>query len=177
AEDADELYRRQERLQRGGGFLAATVEPRRLDRAARPLAARLNAVFIDLDAELLAAMRQAAEAAGADWRVILDADSAPRTDPRFRALQRLVDRAIPTLDRRVREADTLAVATDAGLLARYGRLDLLERLRDDLTRTEPTDGTTLTGLVVVVPSSDRDQPPVIDGTPIPNRDRDLITLG
>src|SRR5690606_13068114 len=99
-----------ERLRRDGGFLAATVEPRRLDWAARTLAARLRAPLLDLDAEIVVAMRQAAAAAGARWDVLVDADSYPRTDPRFRALERLVARAVDVVNARVRTAGELVVA-------------------------------------------------------------------
>jgi serine/threonine protein kinase len=165
--EADDLDRRVERLRSEGGFLAATVDRRNLDRAARTLGARLGALVLDLDRELVAAMRAAASAAGADWRVLLDADACPPSDARFRALKRLVDRAAAALDERVRAAGPLVVALDAGLLARYGRFDLVERWRDDLTRALTRDEATLKGLILVVPSADRERRPVLDGTPVP----------
>jgi serine/threonine protein kinase len=170
--DAADLDRRLDRLRRDGGFLAATVEPRRLDRAGRTLAARLDAPLLDLDAELIAAMRQAAEDAGARWEVLVDADAHPRTDPRFRALERLVGRAVETLDLRVRGAGRLVVAVDAGLLARYTRFDLVERWRDDLTRAAQQPDQPLRGLLLIVPGADREQPPTLDGTPVP-----VVTAG
>ena len=170
--DAADFDRRAERLRTDGGFLTATVEPRRLDRAARTLAARLGAPLLDLDAELVTAMRAAAEAAGASWDVLLDADAQPRTDARFRALERLVGRAVDVLDERVRHAGRLVVVRDAGLLARYGRLDLVERWRDDLTRATSSREEPLTGLLLLVPSTDREERPALDGTPIP-----VVTAG
>lgn len=170
--DADELDRRLERLVRDGGFLAATVEPRRLDRAASRLAARLGAPLLDLDAELVAAMRRAAAAAGAEWDVLVDADAQPHADPRFRALERLVGRAVDDVDQRVRGAGEVVVVNDAGLLARYGRLDLVERWRDDLTRAVTSNGHRLQALLLLIPSSDREQRPTLDGSPIP-----VVTAG
>lgn len=171
AEEADaeaiNLDRRLDRLATDGGFLAATVEPRRLDRAAHSLAARLGAPLLDLDAELVVAMREAAQAAGASWEVLLDADAYPRTDAHFRALERLVGRAIDLLDRRVRNAGALAVIKNVGLLSRYGRLNLVEGWRDDLTRTLPDDRTPLRGLLLLVPGKDREALPAVDGNPIP----------
>ena len=64
------------------------------------------------------------------------------------------------------------VATGAGLLARYGALGLVERWRDDLTRSTAGDGTRLRGLVLLVPGTDRDARPKVDGTPIP-----VVTAG
>lgn len=58
------------------------------------------------------------------------------------------------------------VATGAGLLARYDALCLLEHWRDDLTGPAQPD-TVLGGLVLLVPGTDRDERPAIDGTPIP----------
>jgi hypothetical protein len=127
----------------------------------------MGAPLLDLDAELIRAMRQAAEEAGARWDVLLDADAHPRSDPRFKALERLVARAADTLDERVRTAGRLVILADAGLLARYGRFDLVERWRDDLTRATTSRDEPLAGLLLLVPGTDRDKPPMVDGTPIP----------
>ena len=81
-------------------------------------------------------------------------------------------RAVEIVDRRVRDAGEVVVATGAGLLARYGALDLVEHWRDDLTRSTGDDGTVLRGLVLLVPGTDRDQRPAVDGTPIP-----VVTAG
>ncbi|MBA2577696.1 MAG: hypothetical protein H0V05_13810 [Euzebyaceae bacterium] len=104
--------------------------------------------------------------------MLLDADAQPRTDARFRALERLVGRAVEVLDERVRNAGRLVVARDAGLLARYGRLDLVERWRDDLTRATSSRDEPLAGLLLLVPSTDREERPALDGTPIP-----VVTAG
>jgi hypothetical protein len=132
----------------------------------------MDAPLLDLDRELITAMRQAAEAAGARWEVLVDADAAPRNDPRFKALERLVTRAMTTVDGRVRDAGEVVIATGAGLLARYGALGLIERWRDDLTRSTTDDGMRLRGLVLLVPGTDRDERPKVDGAPIP-----VVTAG
>lgn len=170
--EAAELDRRLQRLGSDGGFIAATVDPRRLDRAARRLATQLDATLLDLDRELVTAMRAAAEAAHARWDVLVDAVAADPSDRRFRALELLVARAVKTVDQRVREADDVVVATGAGLLTRYGALGLVEHWRDDLTRSTGESDMALRGLVLLVPGTDRDERPAVDGTPIP-----VVTAG
>lgn len=171
--EVDELERMLARLGDEGGFVAATVDPRNLDRAAERLAERLDAQLLDLDAVLIAAMRRTATDAKADWDVVVAADAAPPTDRAFRALEGLVRRALPTLDEQVRRAGKTVVATGAGLLARYGATHLLEQWREDLTRADSTTiGGSLRAFVLVVPGTDRDEKPTIDGTAIP-----VVTVG
>lgn len=165
--EAAELDRRLGRMRTEGGFVAATVDPRRLDLAARRLAARLDAPLVDLDAELISAMRAAAQTANARWDALVAADATEPGDRAFFALRQLVTRATPAVDARVRNAGEVVVATGAGLLARYDALDVVECWRDDLTRSLDERSTPLRGLVLLVPGTDRDHRPAIDGRPIP----------
>ena len=166
--EVDELDRLLRRVADEGGFVAATASPGSVDRAARLVAERLDATLLDLDAALICHMRDTAAEANASWEVVVAADASPPTDARFKALERLVHRALGRLDDQVRAAGTTVVATGLGLLARYHATGLLERWREDLTRP---DGALprgeMRGLVVVVPGTDRDQQPTIDGTAIP----------
>jgi serine/threonine protein kinase len=166
--EIDDLDRLLARVATDGGFVAATVAPQQLDQAAQAVADRLDATLLDLDTELIRHMREIAAEANATWQVVVDADTAPPTDAKFKALERLVHRALDPLDRQVRDAGRTVVVTGLGLLARYHATSLLERWREDLTRPGGTHHQgTLRGLVLVVPSTDRDQPPAIDGTAIP----------
>lgn len=164
----DELERQLGRVATDGGFVAATVNPGSLDRAARKVAELLGATLLDLDALLVAHMRTAVAEANATWEVVVAADAEAPTDAKFKALERLAHRAIERLDEQVRSTGTTLVATGLGLLARYHGLGLLERWREDLTRP---DGTTprgdLRGLVLLLPGTDREQQPTIDGATIP----------
>jgi serine/threonine protein kinase len=166
--EVDELDRLLHRLLEEGGFVAATVSPASVDRAARAVADRLDATLLDLDAALIGHMRAVAAEANAIWEVVVAADAAPPTDAKFKALERLVHRALDRLDEQVRGAGERVVATGLGLLARYHATGLLERWREDLTRP---DGAVprgdLRGLVLVIPGTDREQQPMIDGTAIP----------
>lgn len=164
---SDELDRGLERLQDEGGFLVASVDPGRISDAATRLTDRLDADRVDLDALLVGAMREKASEAGAEWPALLDADDAERTDARFRALLRLVDRAVPVLEQQLREHGPAAVATGLGLLVRYGKMDVLDRLRDQLTHVDQEPEGRLRNLVLVVPGSRGVDKPEIDGVAIP----------
>ena len=167
AVEAHDLDRRLAAIAEEGGFLAATVDPKVLDVAARQVAAAMGSPLIDLDHALVTAMRAAASSAGADWSVLVAADAEPPTDQRFRALSTLVRRAVPAVEQQLREAGTTAVVTGLGLFARYEAMDVFDRIRDQLTHSHGDRTGQLRGLVVVVPERDRDQRPTIDGQPVP----------
>jgi serine/threonine protein kinase len=169
ADGADEAVRsldhRLDQLARDGGFVALTVDARRLRRATDALAVRLGATVVDVDAELVAAMRAEADAAGADWERLVAADAADPDSTWWSRLLTLVRRAVPRLEQRLRTADEVVVAVSLGLLARYERLDVIERLREQVTREASDDP--LQALVVVVPGHDPHARPTVDGTPVP----------
>jgi hypothetical protein len=148
-----------------GGFLALTVDRRRIAEAVPAVAARLGATALELDRLLIAAMREQAAAAGADWNVLLLADAAERGDRRWNLLQRLVERALPRVETRLYRTSGVAVLSGLGLLARYDRMQVVERLRDALTRRGGDHP--LTGAVIVVPGEDPSARPVVDGHPVP----------
>ncbi len=152
------------RLAERGGFLALTVDRHRLDQAAREVAQRTGATQVDLDAWLLEEMHRQAEAAGADWGRILGADADPDGST-FRHVRALVGRARPVVLDRLTSTGPLVVATGLGLLARYDQLEVVEHLREQLTRDQPDFA--LTGLVLLVPGVDPGSSPVIDGRAVP----------
>jgi hypothetical protein len=166
--DDRELARRQvddqlARLQVEGGFLALTVEPARLTQAAAAVANRSGGVRVDLDAWLVAEMQWEAEAAGATWGRFLEADADP-SGPTFRHVRSLVARARPAVLGRLSSTGPLVVATGLGLLARYDQLDAIEQLREQLTRKGAAGQ--LEALVLLVPGTDPEQRPTIDGRAI-----------
>lgn len=166
--DVDEVERSLRRLEREGGFVAATVDGRKLRAAAQRLATRLGAPLIDLDSQLIAAMRQVADEVNADWPFVVDADAAEPNSQVFSRLKLFVERAIPQVEEQLRDVGALAVVTGVGLLARYQQMSLLDRLRDDLTHSEADPSGQLRGLLVVIPDSGTDtEHPEVDGVPIP----------
>lgn len=64
------------------------------------------------------------------------------------------------------------VATNAGLLARYERFDLIERCATTSPEPPPPAMTRSTPWVILVPSTNRDERPAVDGHPVP-----VVTAG
>ncbi|WP_165491756.1 BREX system serine/threonine kinase PglW [Egibacter rhizosphaerae] len=168
-EERDEAVRtldhRLDQLTRHGGFLALTVEAGRLREATDAMRARLGATVVDVDAELVAAMRAEAGRANADWDTLVAADAAAPDSRAWSLLQRLVGRAVPRIEERLRTTDEGVVAVSLGLLARYERLDVLERLREQVTREPTADA--VRALLVLVPGQDPHARPSVDGHAIP----------
>lgn len=148
-----------------GGFLALTVDARRLHAAARRVAEITHGQVLDLDAVLVAAMRRHADAAGANWTKLVEADAAPHDSRPRTMLLRLVTEAAPDVEAQLTQTDGVAVGVSVGLLARYDRLDLLERLAHQLAWRG--SDTPLRGLVLLVPGTDPHARPIIDGRAIP----------
>jgi hypothetical protein len=158
-EESEDLERRIARLLNGdGGLLALTTEPRRLSRGERELE-RLGFARLSLERVLLDAMRTQAESLGVDWPVVLDADSADVKDRAWRQLQQLVQRASPTVAKRLAALDRSTVLVNPGLLARYGLLTLLQPLQER-SRRGP-------GVVMLIPGDGMHTMPVVDGAPLP----------
>jgi hypothetical protein len=170
--DIDELERSLRRLATEGGFIAATVDGRHLPAAARRVTSHLDAVHLDLDAEVVAAMRAVADEVRADWPFIVDADAADAGTPRWSRLRLFVERAVGRVGERVRAAGRTVVVTNVGLLARYDLLGLLDELRDELTHSDRAPTGELRGLLVLVPDTGETPAPEVDGRPIP-----VVTAG
>ena len=148
-----------------GGFLALTVDPRRLLPATRQIAAYTGADVLDLERMLIDEMRGIVDGAkGASWERFLQADNE-RGERGWSILKQVVDRAVPKLETRLREREGLLTLTGLGLLARYDHFQLLDRLRDDLTHAGR--GGPFKGVLLVVPGEDPAARPVVDGRPIP----------
>ncbi len=149
---------------RSGGFLALTVDQRRLIPAVSPLASRTGASTMDLDRLLIDEMRAIAASKNARWERLLQAD-VEQGDKGWTILKQLVDRAIPNVEETLMQTEGRVVLTGLGLLARYDHFALLERLRDALTRGRGDQP--LQGVLLTVPGDDPSARPVVDGRPIP----------
>ena len=141
---------------RDGGYLVLTVAERDLADAEAALASRFGLTVTSLERLLLGAMKEVAASHGASWATVLKADANP-AEPRLRALVR---QAIPKVEEQITARERPVLLTYPGLLVRYEQLDLLDRLRDRATR--PDGG--LKGAWVLVPASDQDERPFLDGT-------------
>ena len=79
---------------RTGGFLALTVDQRRLQRAARQIACVQGARLVDMDRRLIDEMRAFVVAKNAQWDRLLRAD-LERGERGWSILKQVVDRAVP----------------------------------------------------------------------------------
>ena len=79
----------------------------------------------------------------------------------------MVDRIMPAIEAGLPRTDRTIVLDRVGLLARYGRMDVIERLRDRVGAR--SESTRLHGLWVVVPAEGEhpEGPPKIDGVALP----------
>lgn len=148
-----------------GGFLALTVDRRRLVEASRLVATRIGATLLDLDRLLIDEMRAIVDSArNARWERFLQAD-IEQGERGWSILMQVVDRAVPRVEEALKSTKGHAVLTGFGLLARYDHFSLLERLRDTLTRSRVEHP--LQGVILLVPGDDPSARPVVDGKPIP----------
>jgi serine/threonine protein kinase len=116
---------------------------------------------ISLDSELIQAMRAEAERNRVQWPVVQAADSRGATDRAgWDRLQRLVESALSAVRAELFASTHPLLITDLGLLARYGRMSLVEELRAAAGSAHP-------GTVILIPSNQQASQPMLDGVAVP----------
>jgi len=155
--DARQFEEKLKRSLKEGAFLTLLVASRAHQQARRELERRFPIRTIDGDRLIIDALREAASKARVDWSVVLRADAAPH-DGDWNKLLLLVGRAMPQVEQQLSSTDSTVLLVHPGLLARYDRLDLLERLRDRVGR-----GGGPKGLWLLLPN----QQPLIGGKAVP----------
>lgn len=161
-EMATAFEERLEHLAQKGGFLALTTAPGRIERVAREILSRFPVENRDLDEILIRRMKERTEALGAKWDNVLQADAGGPSGTNWGRLLSVVGQALPEVESEIRSSARPVLLRRAGLLARYGKLELLERLREAAGR----EGA-LPGLLLLVPSDASTDMPVIDGAAVP----------
>jgi hypothetical protein len=159
----------EEKLQRAareGDWLVLAVTPGLLEPAERELVRRFPVDLRSIEELLLRAMKDEAVRLGADWNVVLRADAAPPTSPDGLNLRQLVDQVLPRVEAELASSSKTLLLTRAGLLARYDRMQLFERLRDRVGRPAALGGE-LFGAWLVVACDGQAPAPVLDGKPVP----------
>lgn len=126
--DARILDNKLRRASAEGSFLALTVAPDKMRPAEEALLQRFDLDRRNLDELFLRVMREQAARLKVDWQIVLRADSAPRDGQDWRNLMILVSRCAPIIEEELSRSEKTLLLVYPGLLARYGRLDLLERL-------------------------------------------------
>lgn len=163
-EEEAEASRLDERLRRSreeGSFLVLSVRPRWYREARQELEERYGVEVRSVDRMLVEALQEKAAELKADWRVVLEADAAP-TARDWSNLMRLVRAARPLVQQRLRPDGRPVLLVEAGLLARYEQMDLLEDLRD---RAGSRDGTPAVWLLI--PATEQHELPMLDGQAVP----------
>jgi len=157
---AEEFEQRLGRSHRQGGALILLTTP----KGALPAQQRLSESFAleerSCDQLLLAAMHEVASEKGVDWQKALEADSHPGSRE-WANLQRLLELALPKLEKRLLETAGTVLLTSPGLLGRYDQIGLFERLK------EPEPGRPLRGLWTLLPSNEQSAGPRLAGKAIP----------
>lgn len=156
--DARAFEERLHRAVKDGSFLALLVDPKSYEQAADELSRRFPVQLVDLEGLFIDALRTAAEQAKVNWDMVVKTDAVPKGGD-WDKLMRLVGRAMPLVERQLMTAEQTILLVYPGLLARYERMDLLARLREQVGRR---DG--IPGLWLLVPG---DHQALLDGKPVP----------
>ena len=121
---------------------------------------------LDVERELLTAMRAFADAHGVDWGTVLAADVADRSSTNWTRLMRVVSAALPMLRDAISAAGPAVLLLNAGILARYDpSLSLLDSLREQVTHAG-ADAPVRT-VWLLVPWHDAEAVPRLDDAAVP----------
>ena len=123
---------------------------------------RFPVLRTSLEALLIQEMKSTAAALGAKWEVVVKADAAALESADWRRLQSLIRQAMPAVERTLFSADRPVLLVYPGLLARYDQLTVFEKLRDACAQASDAPG-----FIILIPSDEQRQMPVLDGKPIP----------
>lgn len=158
---------RLERTLAHGGFLAlrvATTQGPALRRElARFTADPHGVVPVDLEVWFLDELRTAAQARRITWDKLVAADLAAEGSTDHTNLRILTKEAAREVEQRVLAAGARVVAWNAGVLARYDQMEVIDRLRDRAGRVDSA----LQTLWLVVFGSTAEAKPAVDGRPVP----------
>jgi hypothetical protein len=134
------------------------VHPRYSQRARDELCSRFAITLVDFEALFIKVLHEVADQARVNWDLVLKTDARPHQGD-WPKLMVLVDRAMPLIEAQLLAADTTILVVYAGLLARYDRMDFLQRLHDKIGRR---DG--IPGLWLLLPGQNQ---ALMDGKAVP----------
>jgi hypothetical protein len=118
---------------------------------------------VDIEAWFLDELRAVAANKRVAWEKLVTADRAAEGTTDHTNLRILTREAAARVEDRLAHAGQLVLAWNPGVLARYGELDTIDRLRDAAGRVDSG----LRTLWLVVFGSTADARPTIDGQPVP----------
>lgn len=128
--EAERLEDKLTRARKQGSYLVLTIDPKYLDDATKQLQ-RIGAKRLNASELFLTAMKDKASELGVPWEVVLEADAAEKGSADWTRLQELVRRAMPVILESLRNSNEDILLTDAGLFARYGKMNEIDALRND----------------------------------------------
>ncbi|TVQ32904.1 MAG: hypothetical protein EA370_12155 [Wenzhouxiangella sp.] len=149
-----------ERALREKRVLIVNCDLPRLEQAASELARRTELDLVSMDQLLIETMRQQAQRAGADWRVVLQADQAKQDSADWRRLKALVQRAMPAVREKLFGDSRSLLIQHLGLLVRYGQTGIIQSLRDQ------ADAGDKPARIILIPGSEH-TPPLLDQVVLP----------
>jgi serine/threonine protein kinase len=146
---------------RGGGFLALSCALRLARHAEAELLRRFDLERVSLDALLLAALHDQAQALKVSWPLVSRADGGGPGGADWHRLLQLVNRALPGVRERLLAQTRPVLLTEPGLLGRYRLQGFLTDLQDAVSRPGGLPGLWML-VPMVIPG-----PPAIDGFIVP----------
>lgn len=158
-----------ERLQRAidqGQYLVLAVNKQGQETVLAELVARHRVEVVSCEALLLQRLRAETQRLNISWTKVLQADAAAPGSTDWTNLQTVVRQAAKGLGDQIGGGDRTVLLTHLGILARYGLLDVLERLRER-TQLRPEQQHALHGVLLLVATEGIQEQPVLDGHPIP----------
>jgi hypothetical protein len=162
AADATNFEERLENALRHRQFLALTVRRALLGRCETGLLARFPTLQrVSLDALFLKHLRALAGQEGIDWAVVLDADMVPGSED-WQYLQVLVRRTAPLIRDELLASGRPVLLVHPGLLARYGQMNLIEQIRDQVGQRGKCPG-----LWLLLAGDEGQAMPTLDGHAVP----------
>ncbi len=148
--------------ERHGSFLALTVKMNLYDRARQELATRFATRPLDLERVFLDSLRQAAGDVGADWTVVVNADTADRRSEDWRNLNHLIaSQVIPQVEQALIQGDRTVLTYHLNWLERYDQVVLLSRVAQAVQEGR------LHGAWLLIPASPQTEMPLLDGAAVP----------
>ena len=146
------------------GRLLIMSSPLRHNRYRKSLAALSSAdvSVVDVDHLLIDALKTKASGYNVDWTVILESDAAPHGSADASNFRSLVETAFADVESELTEATGTLLLHNLGLLARYDRMSLIEKLHTAVK----FDKTNRRSLWVLLPSEGSAHAPMLDGVGI-----------
>lgn len=164
--DARIFEDRLSRAAREGAFLALIVDSGSLLRVEEELCRRFPVDKVSLEERWLDSMHRLAREFEVDWDFVLRADARPEDDPDALHLRRFAAQALEPVEADLARRPRTVLLTRTGLLARYGQMDLVERLRDGVSRRPAAGEAAPPGVWLLIPAEGSATGPEIDGATV-----------